>query len=82
MGDVDREFVRGLTLRRFDGVGTSTLRAWLRYWEAVRVGRQPPNHGDTRAMAPEHIRMIGKEIERREGEGLAGPARHKSWRSG
>lgn len=82
MGDRDREFVRGLTLPRFDGVGTSTLRAWLRYWEAVRDGRQPPNPGDTRSMAPEHVGMIRSEIEMRERDGFAGPGRDRSWRSG
>jgi hypothetical protein len=82
MGDLDREFVRGLTLPRFDGVGTSPLRAWLRYWQAVRDRRQPPNPGDTRSMAPGHIRMIGSEIEMRERNGFAGPDRNKSWRGG
>lgn len=82
MGDMDREFVQGLTLPRFGGVGTSTLRAWLRYWQAVRDGRREPNPEDTRSMAPNHIRMIGKEIEMRERRGLAGPHRNTSWRSG
>jgi hypothetical protein len=71
-----------LTLRRFDGIGTSTLRTWLCYWQAVRDGRQEPNQGDTRSMAPAHIRMIGSEIEMRERQGFAGPDRNKSWRPG
>jgi hypothetical protein len=82
MGDLNREFVRGLTLRRFGGVGTSTLRAWLRYWEAVRDGRQPANPGDSQSLASGHIGMIRSEIEMREKSGFAGPDRHKSWRSG
>ena len=82
MSDQEREFVRGLTLPRFDGIGTSTLRAWLRYWQAVSDGRQEPNAGNTRSMAPAHIRMIRSEIEMRERRGFAGPDRSKSWRSG
>ena len=82
MGDLDREFVRGLTLPLFDRVGTSTLRAWLRYWKAVRDGRQRPNPGDTRSMAPEQIVILSREIEMREREEFAGPNRSRSWRSG
>jgi hypothetical protein len=70
MGDLDREFVRGLTLPGFDGVGTLTLRAWLGYWEAVRDGRQPPKPGEIRSMAPKQIRMIRSEIEMRERDGV------------
>jgi hypothetical protein len=81
MGDLDREFVRGLTDPRFDGVGTSTLRSWLRYWQAVRDGRQPPNPGDTRSMAAARTRMISSEIDARETKRVAGPDRDKSWRA-
>jgi hypothetical protein len=56
------------------------LRSWLRYWQAVRDGRQPPNPGDTRSMAPARTRMISSEIDVRETKRVAGPDRDKSWR--
>jgi hypothetical protein len=57
--------VRGITAPQFDGAGTADIKAWLRYWVAVRDGRQPPNSGDEAMDPATEIGMLEAELEAR-----------------
>lgn len=63
--DHNRANVWGETSSEYDHYGTLTLRAWLRYWKAVRNGRQAPNPGDTVAEAAHEVGKLSREIRKR-----------------
>jgi hypothetical protein len=57
--------VRGITSPQFDGAGTADIKAWLRYWVAVRDGHRAPNSGDESMDPPTEIAMLEAELEAR-----------------
>jgi len=57
--------VRGITSTQFDGAGTSDLKAWVRYWVAVRDGRRQPNTGDGAMDPAREIEMLEAELAAR-----------------
>jgi hypothetical protein len=58
--------VGGVTSPEYDGVGTPTLRAWLRYWEGVAAGTVKRNARDKNLDAEDEAQRLRRELSARE----------------